>query len=241
MLNLKYSGLYIGIILIFSIWATHLIGGFHFFHGLVYDFIVFVTPSKLETSDKVLLIKADYLKKNAGDEVWLNLLENIEKHKPEQIIFSFMPVNASKAFYSYAQKNKNVFFGRLLNMVEGDHLPEPLPKGAKGVDLNVGVIAIPDDEYGIHRLHKPFYEIKGKTYPSVIFIATSDRLKVKPSVNTAFPVDFLHYHGHFPEISLKRALSDKLLPDLFKNRSVIIGFSHFDDVPGLKTPAFFLR
>jgi hypothetical protein len=86
-------------------------------------------PLQYEKSSKNILLIESFDRIDSPPN-WQQLLDNIQRYKPKQIIFTSWPQQATKEFYQSATTYQNVIFGRELRIdAEGEHTShlEPLP------------------------------------------------------------------------------------------------------------------
>src|SRR4030065_717693 len=93
------SYLTFGIGIAITVWLVSMLGLLRMPDGLFYDKFVTLTPEVTKASSNILLVEADLDHRSDGDELWLELLEILEKLKPSQVVFTFLPKHASEDFY----------------------------------------------------------------------------------------------------------------------------------------------
>ncbi|RME40330.1 MAG: CHASE2 domain-containing protein, partial [Deltaproteobacteria bacterium] len=235
----RYAGL------IYAVLSAFLIAGFFAFtnlfryaDGLVYDAMVRLTAGE-QPADELLLIEAGAGHRDDGDKTWLTLLRELEKLGARKIAFTFVPQGVSAAFYDYARQQGNVVFGRRVIAAVGQTSQEsiePWPSQA-GKELPFGVLTLPLAEYGVYRWHRSFVQIGGTRYPTLEQTAASRSDSVdRPTPPDRFLINFEVGSGRLPRLTLSRLLAGGAIPELVKNRVVLIGFASTSEIPGVKTP-----
>ncbi|MDM8559320.1 CHASE2 domain-containing protein [Candidatus Parabeggiatoa sp. HSG14] len=202
-----------------------------------YDIFERWNPNQ-QVYDRVLLVEAPSETHDQGDDTWLTVLNTLQDKKAKQVVFTFMPKAVSDNFYCRAKQYGNVFFARSLQN-DAQKL-EPLPKTS--CEINFGIVDIPPHTHGIHRKQYKNFQIEKQTYPALETIAAQqflgkEILKSSPVQNDwLYRVHFGTGFDEFPRFQLERIISGGLVKELVEQRSVIIGFSHPHNAPGLHTP-----
>jgi hypothetical protein len=220
------------------LWFLSFIGVFSHSNGLIYDFFT-RTASEEKSPSKVALVVADYEQREAGDSVWLSLVNVLDGMGAQQVIFTFAPGNVTSQFYEDAASRGNVFFG--LQKLRASHKGgpedfEPLPDQARTFKIMTGLEDIPPSQSGIHRLAQSYWVFNGTKYPSVLLAAAEARLSGPMRDEQYFGVNFVGRSSGFPNVVLTQALSGQTVPELFKGKSVLVGFRVPNRFYGLQTP-----
>ena len=204
---------------------------------LLYDSYVRLTPEIQTPSSNILLVEADLDRKNAGDEIWLELLRILEKMRPKQILFTFLPEHVSEGFCRAAEDYANVLFGRDIIETRGEYTFEPLPKAYERHRLPFGVVSIPQSYHGIHRYQSAYVDINGQRYLSLESAAVqSVHPEQQLSESSPYLVNFNGKYGGMPKIPFDRVFSGDIITDLVQGKYIIIGLKKTALVPGLQTP-----
>ncbi len=220
------------------IWLLSIIGLFRLPEGMLYDRYVTLTPEVQRSSSKILLINCDLKDKYSGDETWLRLLRILERFKPLRTVFTFLPPFASEDFYREATENGRVIFGREIvrkrqnpDMVELEHLPDKAIKH----DIKFGIINLPQSFHGIYRYAQNSFSLNNEVYPSLEAMVVRD-IVADSELPDSFLINFNGKFNGLPNIDLDDAISGKLIPELVKDRVVLIGFKSSGTIPALHTP-----
>lgn len=232
------SYLTFGIGIAIIVWLVSIAGLFSMPDGLFYDKFVTLTPEVTKASSNILLIEADLDHSSDGDELWLELLEIVEKLKPSQVVFTFLPKHTSKGFYDAAGKYRNVIFGREIvsDIYNPDKLLlEPLPSVADESRIRFGMVSLPVASHGIYRHSHTSFNIEGARYPSLEAAAASGGKK-EDGRPKAYTVNFNGKLSGLPNVSIKRAMTGGIIKELVNGKTVVVGFGTSGTIPGLHTP-----
>lgn len=231
----------VGFLLGCMLWLASLAGLFTVPDGVLYDYFSGSTASSARSHPKVLLLEVEPEMRDAGDEPWVALLNELQTQGVAQVLFTFMPPGVSRDFYSSAHQTGKVIFGRRLvspagapsEVLEMEHAPA----SAQGLDLLMAAHAIAPSEYGVYR--RQAYAFTSDGHPLAVSLeamaaARSARSAVASQEKSPYLVNFLGGVADLPRISAKRVLKGELIPELAHGRSVLIGMS--DSRPALFTP-----
>jgi len=234
---------YLGIVIVAGIllglWGASIAGWFRLPDLLLYDNFVRAAPEQGLASQRILLLEASPDDVLSGDNTWLSLNQKLQAEGAEQIVYTFVPRSVSREFYQHAQSFPNICFGRRLqpDREENDQPRlKPLPQAAQGLDLVFGVSAIAEPDYGIYRFQRTHIRIGDSRLPTLVHEAARQRLGRQVVPDGRFLVNFNGKSQNLPRISLEKALSDQLIPELIQNKTILIGLSGRDDSLGLSTP-----
>ena len=228
-----------GISIAAIVWLVSMLGLLRMPEGLFYDKFVTLTPEVTKASSKILLIEADLDHSSDGDELWLELLEILEKMKPSQVVFAFLPKHASKDFYNAASKYGNVIFGREIvsDIYNPDRLIlEPLPAAAEGSRIRSGIVSLPEASHGIYRHSHSSFNIEGVKYPSLEAAASGGDAKKEFGFPEEYTVNFNGKLSGLPNVRIKRAMTGGIIHELVNGKTVVVGFGTSGTIPGLHTP-----
>lgn len=220
------------------IWIFGVMGLFRLPDGMIYDRYVALTPEVERVSSKVLLINCDPRDKYSGDETWLRLLRTLDSLKPLKVVFTFLPPSVSEEFYRESAK-RGVIFGR--EVVRNKDKPdiqelEELPKGVNNYDLKLGIVNLPPSFHGIYRYAATSFSInKKEVYPSLGSVVMKD-IMTEAELPDSFLINFNGKFNGLPNIELPDAVSGRLIPELVRDRVVLIGFKPSGAMPSLHTP-----
>jgi len=240
--RLLYNGIVIAIVIVLGTWMFHVIGIFQLPDAMLYDLAVRYSPAK-STAPSVLLIAIEPKDRDANEQSWLNVLETLAKLDARQILFTFLPQNASRRFYERANAMGTVIFGRGLvtdpsgNPDETRLEPWPAVVGDLGQTLPFGVIALPPADNGHYRRQYVGFTVQGQRYPVLetrgAGLLTGDP---PPLSDQPYWVNFQGGQDYLPIVGLQRLLQDGLIPELVRGRSVLVGLLPSPRTPGLHTP-----
>lgn len=223
------------------VWAVGNLTMFKVLNGVVYDhMLVSSSPLKSQAKPEVVIINVTKDSIIDKSDTSLVLLREIEKEKPKLVVFTYMPINASANFYQEASSYGNVIFGRhaYTDINNPDALViETWPSNATGIELTSGVFKLPESSYGIYRAQQTSFQLNNQVYPSLEWVASNhffNRANA-PLKEERFNIDFSRGASIFPEISIERALSGDVIPELIKDKVVMIGLSEAGNTP-LHTP-----
>lgn len=242
-LKLFFNGASIAILIATGVWALHIVGVFELPDAAIYDLLVRYSPAKSATP-RVLLVGVDPGDRNAGDQTWLRVLETLEKLEARQIVFAFAPPNASPSFYRRAfAAGGRVIFGRgLIPDPSGDPdetrlEPWPVAVGTLDREPPFGVVALPPVDKGVYRRQYAWHSLQGRHYPALEVQVVSQLADGRPPLpEQSYWVNFQGGPAYPPMIALQRLLQGGLIPELVRERSVLIGSLPPPQTPDLHTP-----
>ncbi|MGB5684322.1 MAG: CHASE2 domain-containing protein [Candidatus Electrothrix sp.] len=220
------------------IWAGQIFGFFDLPEGMIYDFLVQVTPAQQHATEDIIILKVDDALFSEGDAVWLHLLTSLKAMQPKAIVFPLLPPHGSETFYAAAEKSDNVFFARQLTQEKKKIQLDPLPAQALGRDLQIGLLAMPPTSYGVHRQYEAGYITSEGPLPSIVS-SLSAWINNHPQnlENTEpFLINFFRSSPALPSLSFARLLAGEITPDLLHNRIVLISLSFPLHSHGFQTP-----
>lgn len=229
----RYAAVLVGLLLGCVLWIASLAGLFSVSDGVLYDSLSGIPVPSTREQPRVLLLEVGPELRDAGDEVWLPMLNELQAQGAAQVLFTFMPSGATRDFYAAASKSTKVFFGRrplvAANAMSDALALEPLPESARGLDLSMAVFAIAPSEYGVHRRQAYFFSSGGQPLAAALETMAAARSTglVETSKETpSFIVNFLGGAPGLPRISATRVLKGELIPELVRGRSVLIGLEN---------------
>ncbi|WP_174483971.1 hypothetical protein [methanotrophic endosymbiont of Bathymodiolus puteoserpentis (Logatchev)] len=103
----KFSAIVIGLSLVLMIWGASVGGVFNSSNGFLSNILMQVNL-RSSISEKIMIVEAEHSLLNKGDEVWLAVLQNILSYDVRQVVFTFVPEQASDEFYQLARDSKNL-------------------------------------------------------------------------------------------------------------------------------------
>lgn len=224
-----------GLLIGFSMWILNILEILVPLDGIIYDYLLVSKPIlKSIPRPNLLLVQGSSQFRMEDDKTWLVLLEQIEKQQPKRVVFTFMPTQASSHFYDKASRYGNVVFGRRMVMSPNHEYTETLeewPTNAKDQKLMFGVNRLPDSDGGVFRTQQKRVQINHQWYPLLEFAATQPDSSNQLSLPEAesFRIDFSRGADSLPVLSLERALTGDLVPELIRGRIVLIGLSDPED------------
>ncbi len=219
-----------------SIWAAGIGGVCRLPNAVLYDYCTRLSHGRVDSESRLLLIELGEDDLSGGDRTWMRLMKDLEALAPEKILFSFMPLYSTAAFYQKATEYGNVIFGRRVSLPEnGFDAPviEPIPDAAKGKSINYGYISVHPADYGVHRRQYTKIMIQGRVLPAFERAAVhGERL----ADDGTYRVNFIGGEAGLPKISLQRALSGDLLSAMVTSRHILIGVEKSPFEAGIHTP-----
>ncbi len=221
-----------------AIWVGHFFGFFNLPEGMIYDFLVQVTPAQQQATEDIIILEVDDAPLREGDDLWPHLLTTLKAMQPRAIVFPFLPPHGSEKFYAAAEKSDTIFFARQLTQEEGENQLEPLPAQALDRNLQIGLLAMPPTSYGVHRQYEIGYATEEGPLPSLVSILSAqlgNRLP-DPKSTASFLINFFHCSPTLPSLSFVRLLTGEITPDLLRNKIILISLSFPLHSHGFQTP-----
>ncbi|KHD06169.1 hypothetical protein PN36_00495 [Candidatus Thiomargarita nelsonii] len=206
-------------LLLIAVTVTFLnfIGAFSVLNEWSYDIFERYTP---QSHAKVLFIEAQ--SQEQGEQTWLKLLTLLKEKNAKQVVFTFLPQGG--AFYCQAKQYGNVIFARQHD-----------DKLATECEIEIGLVDIPPQNYGLYTKQYNAFQINGQIYPALERLAAQHFLgKPLHFSETEYRVHFGKAVDEFPKLTLESVLSGGLVSELIEQRSVLIGLAPSN--AGLHTP-----
>ena len=238
-LPFRFFGLYFGSGLCLLVWTLSYFGALNGSSNLLYDTYARLLPEKNRTTASVLLVEAEYDLRYEGDRIWLRLLETLEQKGAGQIVFTFFPPNVSADFYQTAKSTGNVIFGRRIIKTEegGSHdYQEPLPDQAANINLRTGALPASAENFRIHRDLQSFSSVGNDLLPHLVLVTARERTGIQYDPPDPFRVDFIGQPKQMPRISLSQLLSNRIIPELIRDKTVLVGLKIPYHFRGFITP-----
>lgn len=237
--HFHFLGLYLGVTLCLLAWSLSVTGLLDTPSSLAYDFFVWITPNQTKTSEEILLVEAEYKSRFEGDETWLRLLNTLDQNGAKQVIFFFFPENVSRSFYQTASDLDYVLFGqKLIQQSTKKHSNKllPLPPQTAGINLRIGSLPPPLTAHGMHRDYQTNIPLGSQSLTHVTLLAAQGRTGKKYNPPNPFRIDFVGQNRTLPKISLARVLSEDIIQELVKDKTVLVGFTPPFPFSGFSTP-----
>jgi len=90
--------------------------------------------------------------------------------------------------------------------------------------------------YGIHRDYQAAVTLGSQSLPHVTLLAARERTGKQYNPPNPFRVDFIGQHRSLPKISLSRIVSEDIIQELIKDKTVLVGFTPPFPFKGYSTP-----
>lgn len=203
-------------------------------NGVLYDLAVRYSPAEALQSNQVLVVTGNPSELKLHAAPWLKTLQILEQLGAKQVVFTFVPENTGRGFFSAAEVRGKVVFGRRTESAGNGERLVPWPPAAESSALPFGVVRIPPAVYGVHRTQAHVHAGDFGRYPDLALIAAQRFLERRSGFpENIYMVNFLGGLERLPHVSLKRLLAGGLIPELVRNRTVVVGLN---DEVGLHTP-----
>ncbi len=248
----KLTALNIGLLIICGIELLSIMNFFVLPNGAIYDTFCKLPPKSTQGSKKVIIVPINPEQLYSDDETWIPFLNNLHDVNAKQILFSFFPPRASEQFYARASEFKNIIFGRQKQLpitslnVQTVHQPcngasafVPVPDVVDKYTLKIAPYDLPVNQYGIHRFEHalfPCNEAKKQIKPNFILAAAQMRNEAPQTIDSQFAINFMAINRVLPNISFESIRSGNIVPELFQDRTVLVGLGKSSDSPGFQTP-----
>lgn len=237
-MQIRKNALVVGAVITLATWLLMVFGAFQIPDGIIYNSFVRLSPPSAASASNLLIVKAGLERLDAGDDVWLTLLRELQRQQARQVVFTFLPARVSKQFYKESL-NSAVIFGRHTREgTSGTNLLslEPFPASAAHLTHPFGLLIDPPDLFGMHHYQPTNAMVAGLNYPSLEAAAAGLFSGSPTKTVSPIMVNFLGRAGGLPQVTLERALGGGLTPELVRGKSVVIGFSDSAHEPRLSTP-----
>lgn len=224
-----YAAVVVALLLGCALWLASLSGLFSTLDGVLYDHLQGRSGASASQQPRVLLLEVEPELRNAGDEVWLPLIEELQAQGAAQLMFTFALPGVSEIFYSAVGQTGRAIFARRLrpsaDMSPDSLIMEALPPSAQGLNLKMAAYAIAPSEYGVHR--RQAYAFSSENPLVSLEGAAAESLDISTRAQP-FLVNFMGGEAGLPRISAQRVLNGELIPELAGGRHVLIGESGAD-------------
>ncbi|MCF7970133.1 MAG: CHASE2 domain-containing protein [Methylococcaceae bacterium] len=234
----KFSAIVIGISLVLIICLASFIGAFQSLNGMIYDGLMGVNI-KNSSSEQIMIVEADNSLLHKGDEVWLTALQHILSYGVRQVVFTFVPEQVSDEFYQLAKDSKKVIFGRQVinNADDGGLKLIPLPQNISATDLVFGVVKSSGHEKGVFKYQFGQIEAENKVFPSLEYAAAQQVLGESVQLPAGqYLINFIGGTARLPKLNIHRVLSNGLIEELLKGRTVLVGINDLETIAEFYTP-----
>ena len=219
-----------------AVWLGSALGILDAPTGFLYDQFVRSSTTTSPFDRKVLLIEVDPVDFKAHNRNWTDLTDELSKYDPLAIGFLF-----ARTFYSSTETAEGmepipIVFGQVAFLsADGMYETEPLPHYAPK-DFPMGFVTVPPSSYGVHRQQFSRLHLNGKWVPSIEVALMEAAGLNTTGIPNPFTVNFNGQRNPVPLVSSRRVFSTGLVPELVKDRLVLIGFPRSPRNPGLHTP-----
>lgn len=184
-----------------------------------------------------LLINCTPEQNALGNNVWIDLISDLDQKGARQIIFLNYPSGAGKELLQRGSKNPKVFFantGFSLNKDQENNLQEMIDSTM----LQSGPVSIPSPQNGVYRSQFATLTAKNNTTSfHLISLAAGKIREDSAKVTDTYRVNFIgRAEGSQPVVDFQLALSGHLVESLVANKTVFIGLKPTSPFSGLLTP-----
>lgn len=212
--------------------------------SILYDLLTRYSTVKPSPRNTVLVeIKFDDL--SNYNNLWTQVISNLTAQAPKGIVFGFLPEEASPDFYTKVGSDSNVIFARHLQ--QNPNLPtelilEPLPLQFQNKPFTFGVLSIPPlKNGGIYKYEYLHYNLDNLAYPTLELASYlkfgPESKKIPSTTNDMYLVNFKGGANSLARIQIEKVISNDLIPELIKDKIILIGFAKDPYLLSLRTPA----
>jgi CHASE2 domain-containing sensor protein len=234
----KFSAIVIGLSLVLMIWGASVGGVFNSSNGFLSNILMQVNL-RSSISEKIMIVEAEHSLLNKGDEVWLAVLQNILSYDVRQVVFTFVPEQASDEFYQLARDSKKVIFGRqVITRFHNEGLKlVPLAQNNRDIAISFGVVKAAMHEKGVFKYQLGHIEAEGTFYPSLETAAAKQALGDGAQLPEGkYLINFIGGTTRLPILNIKRVLSNGLVDELLKGRTILVGINGLEPIAEFYTP-----
>lgn len=205
--------------------------------GWIYDQLVQIGGWPTSEAPSVLMVEIGPTTE-LTETLAIGVLEHLHELGARQTLFLTLPPKTSQHFYQKAQEYGNVLLAEPIGPDRHAHTILPTPQPSRGSSdqspVRVGALSLPEAEFGVYRRATTMVRVGDDLYPSLAWLAANnDQGDLAPST---YLVNFNHGRNWLPRVSLDRVLNLGLIPELVRDRTVLIGTTHPSTTPGLHTP-----
>ncbi|MDQ7089472.1 MAG: CHASE2 domain-containing protein [Methylococcales bacterium] len=235
----KYKAVIIALVIIACLLLANFFSLFKPVNYFFNDTLMRYTFGK-STSKKIVVLEAHKDYSLQGDETWLPLLKNLLAEDVLQVVFNFLPEQASKEFYQLAANSHKVVFARRFEH-KGSHLNElvlqALPQTTAGLTLNLGLIQNKTHESGVYRHQLDRIKLQHGDFPSMELITAQQVLKQDELLPKGqYAINFSGGLKRLPIIDIERVLQSGLVSELVAGRTVFIAVHDLEAINEYYTP-----
>ncbi|MDH3465054.1 MAG: CHASE2 domain-containing protein [Gammaproteobacteria bacterium] len=231
------AAVFFAVVITLATFAMSALGVLEYPNGILYDLTMRFGPSAQTTTDDVVVILAPSGDDESLSTQWSAALTTLTELGAKQIIFSTPPRGGSPEFYQQARRLGNVTFGRVVHSDDEGIRIGAWPDAAADFDLQYGSVAVPPAIHGSHRRQHATLTIDGKRHAVLEWTAAYRFLGGTAALPLeSYLVNFQGPADRLPIISMRRLLEQGLIPELVRDRNVIIGVDSAQPSIGLHTP-----
>ncbi|MCX7721530.1 MAG: CHASE2 domain-containing protein [Verrucomicrobiae bacterium] len=232
------SSLVLGIAVALVVWVLEQAGWLAGWDDMFYDRLQLLTARWREPKAGLTLVRITR-QHEFNDEEAIKTIETLATLGAKGVVFNFVPTRTSREFFQRAADLRRVVFGRALQPAPDnpDVLQlEPWPAAAQDADLQWGVVCLVPSRKGVYRWHQTDVTVGTNSYPTLERRAAAmfGPIAAWRSVSGKYLIDFAGAPGSFPNIHLSRVLAGDLIPEMVKDRIVLVGWD--DGLLGVQTP-----
>lgn len=232
------STLVLGVGVALVVWILQQAGWLAGWEDMFYDRLLSWTVRWREPKPSVLLLRITRAHE-FNDKEAIKTLETLSAFGAKGIVFNFVPTRNSPEFFQLAANLRCVVFGRALRPMPNnpDVLQvEPWPAAVNDLELPWGVVYVQPSRKGVHRWHQTHVVVGTNSFPTLETSTATmfGSLSVLRNVQGSYLINFMGGPGTVPNVSLSRVLTGDLVPDMVRDKIVLIGWE--DGLLGVETP-----
>lgn len=232
------SSLVLGVVVALVVWILQQAGWLAGWDEMFYDRLLSWTARWREPKANLLLLRIAR-EHEFTDEEAIKTLDTLTSLGAKGIVFNFVPTRNSREFFQRAADLKRVVFGRALRPVPEDPdvlRIEPWPEAARDLELQWGVVFAPPSRKGVRRFHQTHVTVGTNSLSTLECRAAAmfGPVSAWRSVHGRYLIDFMGGPGTVPNVSLARVLGGDVIPDMVRDKIVLIGWD--DGFLGVETP-----
>ena len=205
----------------------------------LYDLLCRYLPEKERIEDPILLVETAYEDQFEKDRFWFEVIDTLASKGVRQIVFTFLPEQATPAFYHHAVATSNIILatkrgsaGQESTLQMQPQIVETIP----GITHLIGTITVPEELHGISRSYRSVIVENRQTHPSLVIVAAQQLGKKIHELPEQFRINFIGQPDHLPTVHIDDLMAGRLIDQMLENKIVLIGQAPPFPFKGYNTP-----
>ena len=223
-----------------AIWSLGTLGAFRTLDGVAYDLSMRLRGGFLRETARVLIVELPGHASSEDGPGIASLIRRLHELGAKAIVFTFLPPASADEVWLEAEKMGRVILPQIVSSdpFRPGELKAVLPRVPENrPGVSTGVLESPPGIAGVYRSHFGRFVVDGAVLPSLEARAAEKVLGApRELTGREFLIDFRGGPESLPTVPVDRVLSGDLIPEMVKERTVLIGVTPPPPSHGLSTP-----